>query len=210
VTNVIAGPGVAGKNCPYCQTPIKPGARAIVCDACGIPHHIECWQHNGGCTTFGCSGTRAPQGYGHPPVVAPPQQQPYGYQQQPVSFQHVQPNMQHGYAPPPYQYPTDVPPEIVGKLNWGAFLLTLFWSIAHNVWIGLLVLIPYVGWIMPFVLLFKGNEMAWKSRRFESVQHFMLVQSIWTKWGVGLTVTCLGLWILLIIFMAALATGPGY
>lgn len=50
-----------GKNCPFCQTPIKPGAPMHVCEACGIPHHAECWEHNGGCTTFGCSGMAARQ-----------------------------------------------------------------------------------------------------------------------------------------------------
>ena len=25
-----------------------------VCPECGIPHHAECWEENGGCTTFGC------------------------------------------------------------------------------------------------------------------------------------------------------------
>lgn len=50
-----AGPGLAGKNCPYCQAPIKPGVMVHSCETCGIPHHAECWQHNGGCTTFGCA-----------------------------------------------------------------------------------------------------------------------------------------------------------
>lgn len=27
----------------------------IVCPACNIPHHAECWRENGGCTTYGCS-----------------------------------------------------------------------------------------------------------------------------------------------------------
>lgn len=45
-----------GKTCPYCLYVIKGGARTIVCSDCGTPHHIECWQENGSCTTFGCSG----------------------------------------------------------------------------------------------------------------------------------------------------------
>ena len=44
-----------GKTCPFCQTPIKPGANVITCPACGMPHHEDCWQENGGCTTFGCT-----------------------------------------------------------------------------------------------------------------------------------------------------------
>ena len=106
----------------------------------------------------------------------------------------------HGYGPPhqPAQYGIylglhqgymqKVPCEIRGKLNWGAFLLTPFWCVAHNVWIGLLCLVPYIGWIIPFVLLLRGNEMAWQSRRFDSVAHFQEVQTIWMRWGVALLV----------------------
>ena len=46
---------VVGKACPFCQSPIKPGADHVSCSECGIPHHAECWRENGGCTTFGCS-----------------------------------------------------------------------------------------------------------------------------------------------------------
>ena len=48
---------IIGKNCPYCQTPIKPGAEAIACPSCEIVHHSDCWKANGNkCTTFGCNG----------------------------------------------------------------------------------------------------------------------------------------------------------
>ena len=50
-------PAQIGKTCPYCQTVIKPGVSIIICPACGIPHHGDCWTENGNkCTTFGCSG----------------------------------------------------------------------------------------------------------------------------------------------------------
>ncbi len=26
------------------------------CSVCKVPHHRECWEENGGCTTFGCQG----------------------------------------------------------------------------------------------------------------------------------------------------------
>lgn len=53
---------VIGKTCPYCQYPLKDENEAVICGACGIPHHRECWDENGGCTTFGCVGTVAPSG----------------------------------------------------------------------------------------------------------------------------------------------------
>ncbi|MEI6287546.1 MAG: CD225/dispanin family protein [Bacillota bacterium] len=47
-----------GKNCPYCQFPIKPGEPIVYCSKCRLAHHRECWEHNGNsCTTFGCDGT---------------------------------------------------------------------------------------------------------------------------------------------------------
>lgn len=49
-----ADPSVIGKTCPYCLTPFKPGAAVVSCLRCGMPHHRDCWQENGGCTTFGC------------------------------------------------------------------------------------------------------------------------------------------------------------
>ncbi|MHB0938438.1 MAG: MFS transporter [Armatimonadota bacterium] len=45
-----------GKTCPYCQTPLKPGVEIVTCNACGMPHHTDCWRENGRCTTYGCDG----------------------------------------------------------------------------------------------------------------------------------------------------------
>ena len=52
-----------GKKCPYCLSQIKPQGQMVVCPECGIPHHPECWEENGGCTTWGCTAAprRGPQ-----------------------------------------------------------------------------------------------------------------------------------------------------
>ena len=42
--------------CPYCQSPVVPSQDGVVCSACGIPHHRECWRINRGCTTYACKG----------------------------------------------------------------------------------------------------------------------------------------------------------
>lgn len=76
-----------------------------------------------------------------------------------------------------------VPPEIKGW-NWGAFLLAPFWPFSNQVWIGLLSWIPLVGTVMAFILGAKGNEWAWQSRRWRSVQAFKSHQRAWTTWGV--------------------------
>ncbi|MBC7287510.1 MAG: hypothetical protein H5T86_05580 [Armatimonadetes bacterium] len=43
-----------GRICPYCRFPLKQGERMIVCPACKVGHHADCWNENGGCTTYGC------------------------------------------------------------------------------------------------------------------------------------------------------------
>lgn len=81
-----------------------------------------------------------------------------------------------------------VPAEIKGW-NWGAFLLPGLWCITNNVWIGLLSWIPYVGWIIALVLGPKGNEFAWRSRKWRDVAAFKAHQrgwaiASWIVWGI--------------------------
>jgi hypothetical protein len=76
-----------------------------------------------------------------------------------------------------------VPPEIKGW-NWGAFILSPFWPFSNKVWIGLLTWI--VGWPIAIILGFKGNEWAWKSRRWESIAQFKAHQRGWSIAGFSL------------------------
>ena len=82
-----------------------------------------------------------------------------------------------------------VPPEIKGW-NWGAFFLWWIWGIGNNVYISFLTLVPYAGQIvMPFVLGAKGNEWAWKHKRWDSIKHFQVVQWKWATAGfIGLAI----------------------
>lgn len=80
-----------------------------------------------------------------------------------------------------------LPGELSGW-NWGAFLMNWIWAIGNNVWIGLLALIPYAGFIMAIILGVKGSEWAWQSKKWDNIEHFKRTQSTWTKWGVGLIV----------------------
>ncbi|MFQ6097186.1 MAG: RING finger protein [Armatimonadota bacterium] len=57
---VVDGAYYRGKTCPFCQFVVKPGDRVVVCPHCDIPHHLDCWSENGGCTTFGCAGASEP------------------------------------------------------------------------------------------------------------------------------------------------------
>lgn len=46
-----------GKVCPFCKSEFKPNDEIVVCSACDMPHHKDCWIENQGCTTFGCLGS---------------------------------------------------------------------------------------------------------------------------------------------------------
>ena len=86
----------------------------------------------------------------------------------------------------------EVPPQVKGW-SWGAFLLNWIWALANRTWIGLLCLVPYVGIIVGFYLGFKGRELAWRNKRWDSFDHFQRVQQRWSFWGVTLVVGMFGL-----------------
>jgi hypothetical protein len=44
--------------CPICGSAIAPEAR-VVCRRCGTPHHEDCWEFNGRCSTYACGEKRA-------------------------------------------------------------------------------------------------------------------------------------------------------
>ncbi|MFP3903147.1 MAG: RING finger protein [Armatimonadota bacterium] len=71
----VAGDDEVGKTCPFCRFPIKPGENIVVCPECGVPHHADCWEENGGCTTYGCTGGRQAAGQ---PTAAPSSESQYG------------------------------------------------------------------------------------------------------------------------------------
>ena len=75
-----------------------------------------------------------------------------------------------------------IPDEIKGW-NWGAFLLPWLWLWTNQVWAGLFCFVPQVGWITIIALGAKGNEWAWKSRRWRSIQHFKEHQRGWAIAG---------------------------
>ena len=71
-------------------------------------------------------------------------------------------------------------PDEIKRWNWGAFFLSVIWAVGNNVWIGLLVIIPLISPVMMFILAIKGNEWAWRNKKWESVEHFKKVQRTWT------------------------------
>lgn len=104
---------------------------------------------------------------------------------------------------------TAVLPEELKGFNWGAFLLNWIWAIGHSTWLGLIALVPYVGFIMAIVLGFKGNEWAWQNRKWDSVEHFKATQKVWTLWGIGIVVVSIVLTFVLVILGAAVSSTQG-
>lgn len=96
-----------------------------------------------------------------------------------------------------------VPSEVLGW-NWGAFFLSWIWGIGNKVWISFLVFIPYFDLIWIFVLGAKGNEWAWRSKRWDSIEHFKQTQRSWAKWGLILFVLNIALAVGLILLVAAI------
>ncbi|MBE9126272.1 MULTISPECIES: serine/threonine protein kinase [unclassified Coleofasciculus] len=95
-----------------------------------------------------------------------------------------------------------VPDEIKGW-NWGAFLLSGFWPFTNHVWLGLLSWVPQVGWLMAIAMGAKGNEWAWKSRRWNSIEQFKAHQRGWAIAGILLGIPIsLMMWLLVFFFIA--------
>jgi len=91
-----------------------------------------------------------------------------------------------------------VPAEI-DRWNWGAFLLTWIWGIGNSTYIALLALIPFVNFVMIFVLGAKGSAWAWQNKRWESVEHFKSTQRKWAIAGLIVFVACILLQIFFIL-----------
>ncbi len=81
-----------------------------------------------------------------------------------------------------------IPPDGVKGWSWGALLLSWIWAVSNRVWIGLLCLIPYVGFLVAIYLGIKGRELAWRNKRWASLEHFNRVQERWSLWGVIIVV----------------------
>lgn len=94
-------------------------------------------------------------------------------------------------------------PEGVKGWSWGAFLLSWIWAIGNRTWIGLLALIPYVGFIVAIWLGIQGREMAWKNGKWDSLEHFNRTQRTWSTVALVLYLGIFGLGILAAIAIPA-------
>ena len=96
--------------------------------------------------------------------------------------------------------PRDVIPAYLNKWNWGAFFLNWVWGLGNNVYVALLMFIPGINLIMPFVLGRKGNQWAWKNGNWASEADFLRTQKIWSRVGVGFGI---GLPVFIVIMLSS-------
>lgn len=48
-------PAIRTANCPVCCSPLAEEDTVKICPNCKTPHHMECWEENRGCSTYGCA-----------------------------------------------------------------------------------------------------------------------------------------------------------
>ncbi len=79
------------------------------------------------------------------------------------------------------------------KWNWGAFLLSWIWAFGHGLalWgvIGLVAgFIPGIGGLaalgVAIYLGLKGNNLAWETGRYTSIEVLKDTERRWTKWAI--------------------------
>ncbi len=103
-----------------------------------------------------------------------------------------------------------VPPE-VDRWNWGAFLLNWIWGIGNNTFIALLMFVPFVNFVMPFVLGAKGSSWAWRNKRWQSVEDFKRVQRKWALWSLIVFAAVIALFVgMFFVIMASMKGSDAY
>ena len=80
---------------------------------------------------------------------------------------------------------TIVPEEVKGW-SWAGFGLTWIWGVFNGVLISLLVLIPFPFFSLAWAIVLgvKGNEWAWRNKKWDSVEHFKNTQKPWNIAGI--------------------------
>ncbi len=95
------------------------------------------------------------------------------------------------------------PPPGVKGWSWGALLLNWIWAVFNKTWVGLLCFVPYIGFVVAIYLGIRGRELAWRNKRWDSLEHFNRVQRSWSVWGLVLVLGVAGIGILAAIAIPA-------
>ena len=89
----------------------------------------------------------------------------------------------------------EIPPGI-NRWNWAAFLMPAVWGLFSGVpFTGLLfaaAFLPSSAQLLIMIIAslflgFKGNQLAWRGKKWQSVEHFNSFQQKWTSWSIKLS-----------------------
>ena len=93
----------------------------------------------------------------------------------------------------------EIPPEIK-RWNWAAFLMPSVWGLFSGVpiavvlWAAVFLPAPFGQIVLLVGAVFlgaKGNEIAWRGKNWESVDHFIKFQKQWSTWAIRISVAFL-------------------
>lgn len=96
------------------------------------------------------------------------------------------------------------PPELA-HWNWGAFFLGWIWALGMSNILAFLLCF-FLGTIGNVIVGIKGNEWAWQTKKFESVEQFKAIQHSWAVFGVILFIISILLSVGIVLFTGILAT----
>ncbi len=89
----------------------------------------------------------------------------------------------------------EIPPAI-NRWNWAAFLMPAVWGLFSGVpFTGLLfaaAFLPSSAQLLIMIIAslflgFKGNQLAWRGKKWQSVEHFHSFQQKWASWSIKLS-----------------------
>lgn len=106
-------------------------------------------------------------------------------------------------------------PQELKRWNWAAFLMPPIWGLFSGVPLAALlfaIYLPFFPSALRIVALmagslflgFRGNELAWRGRKWRSVKHFKSVQQRWLFWSIALNLAGL---VILVLFAGSSAEG---
>ncbi|MQG37895.1 MAG: hypothetical protein FI719_06045 [SAR202 cluster bacterium] len=98
-------------------------------------------------------------------------------------------------------------PHGVKRWNWAAFLMPAVWGLFSGVpFTGLLFAAAFLPSNAQLLIMiaaslflgYKGNELAWRGKKWRSVEHFNSFQQQWTSWSIRLSAV---IGVILVIFI---------
>ena len=104
------------------------------------------------------------------------------------------------------QYQNQIEPPSLKKFNWGAFALNILWGIGNKSYLSLLCLVPFLNIVWVFVCGFKGNQWAWDSGCFKTVEEFEATQKTWNRAGLVYFILSIIFFVLYFIFLGSMVT----